>query len=48
MADEGSMRQAIFNAVDIFRNRREHEELSSSAIQKVKIQRIIKSNKEKK
>jgi len=48
IADEGSMRQAIFTAVDIFRNRREYEDLTSNAIQKVKIQRIIKSSKEKK
>ena len=47
-ADSGSMLQAIFTAVDIYRKRSEHRELKENAISPVKIQRIIQSNKEKK
>jgi 4-hydroxythreonine-4-phosphate dehydrogenase len=48
LAEEGSMLQAIFAAVDIFRNRKEEKELKDNAISPIKIQRIIKSSKEKK
>jgi len=47
-ADAGSMLQAIFAAVDIYRKRSEYKELRESAISPIKIQRIIKSSKEKK
>ncbi|WP_341225187.1 4-hydroxythreonine-4-phosphate dehydrogenase PdxA [uncultured Arcticibacterium sp.] len=47
-ADSGSMLQAIFSAVEIYKNRAEHKDLTENAISPIKIQRIIKSNKEKK
>lgn len=47
-ADSGSMLQAIFSAVEIYKNRAEYKDLTENAISPVKIQRIIKSNKEKK
>ncbi|AWV96999.1 4-hydroxythreonine-4-phosphate dehydrogenase PdxA [Arcticibacterium luteifluviistationis] len=47
-ADSGSMLHAIFSAVEIYKNRAEYKELTENAISPVKIQRIIKSSKEKK
>lgn len=46
-ANPGSMLQAIFTAIDIYKNRRLNEELSSNAISPVEIKKIIKANKEK-
>lgn len=46
-ADPGSMMNAIFYAIDIYKRRRENEELVSNAISPVEIQRIMKSNKDK-
>ncbi|UBM59708.1 4-hydroxythreonine-4-phosphate dehydrogenase PdxA [Marinilongibacter aquaticus] len=46
-ADPGSMLNAIFTAIDIYRNRSMNDELQANAISPVEIKKLIKSNKEK-
>jgi len=38
IADAGSMRQAIYNAIDIFRSRKEHAEMNADAVDQVIIE----------
>lgn len=44
-AESGSMLQAIFYAVDIYKNRKELKELNENAISPVEIKRIMRTNK---
>ncbi len=46
-ADHGSMLNAIFSAIEIYKRRKENEELAANAISPVEIQRIMKANKDK-
>ena len=47
VAEPGSMLNAIFTAIDIYKNRTEDKDLKASAIDPIKIKRVLKANKDK-